>query len=337
VPLPSMADDILYTAIKEFDHIFYTLSYSDLARFSAVEALDHFKKFGFWEGRYGSSSHYLGMYFPALAHSFSWYEFQNDNRDLLNLTPLQCCEKYAVILTQGIASSLDNAFHAFTKRPTFARHDHIFDYLASHFNEKSMRVLEIGSRAVCSNALWKSSIPGASYVGFDALSGENVDVVGDAHCLSSYFEPNSFDLVISFAVFEHLAMPWVVAEEVSKILKVGGHVVVETHFSFSEHELLWQFFQFNANALEVLFNPSLGFSCIDSGHDSPMIGRFAASAAPYLVGQGVGNLWCHFAIIAQKTRDVKNLNIGFDWRSALPSALGDSMYPQGTGLFVKEL
>ncbi len=73
MPPPFMADDILYAAIKEFDHIFYTLFYPDLARFSAVEALDHFKKFGFWEGRYGSSSHYLGMYFPALAHSFSWY------------------------------------------------------------------------------------------------------------------------------------------------------------------------------------------------------------------------------------------------------------------------
>ncbi len=39
------------------------------------------------------------------------------------------------------------------------------------------------------------------------MDGENVDLVIDAHRLSEYFDKESFDLVISFAVFEHLAMP----------------------------------------------------------------------------------------------------------------------------------
>jgi 2-polyprenyl-3-methyl-5-hydroxy-6-metoxy-1,4-benzoquinol methylase len=52
-----------------------------------------------------------------------------------------------------------------------------------------------------------------------------VDIVGDAHKLSSYFENGKqFDIVFSSAVFEHFAMPWIVATEIAKILKVGGFV-----------------------------------------------------------------------------------------------------------------
>lgn len=164
------------------------------------------------------------------------------------------------------------------------------------------------------------------------MSGANVDVVGDAHCLSSYFAPGSFDLVISFAVFEHLAMPWIVAEEISKILKVGGHVAVETHFSFSEHELPWHYFQFNSNALGALFNEELGFRCIDRGHDTPMVGRFASGAAPYLVGSGVGNLWCHYSIISKKIKEVVISDQVFEWRSALRGVVANTCYPSNTGL-----
>ena len=79
---------------------------------------------------------------------------------------------------------------------------------------------------------WKRFFPDVQYTGIDIIDGENVDLVADAHRLSEYFDKESFDLVLSFAVFEHLAMPWVVAEEISKVLKIGGHVAIETHFSY---------------------------------------------------------------------------------------------------------
>ena len=49
------------------------------------------------------------------------------------------------------------------------------------------------------------------YVGFDIHPGAGVDVVGDAHKLSTYFPLNSFDAVFAFSVFEHLVFPWKVA------------------------------------------------------------------------------------------------------------------------------
>lgn len=109
-----------------------------------------------------------------------------------------------------------------------------------------MPVLEIGSREVTSRSDARKHFSEAEFVGFDNYPGANVDVVGDAHKLSSDFKQDEkFDIIYSSACFEHFAMPWVVALEIEKLLKVGGVVFVETHFSFSSHERAWNFFQFN--------------------------------------------------------------------------------------------
>ena len=65
-------------------------------------------------------------------------------------------------------------------------------------------------------------------------------------------------------------MPWLVAAEIAKLLKIGGIVFVETHFSFSSHERPWHFFQFSDMALRALFSPALGFECIEAWHRIPL-------------------------------------------------------------------
>ncbi len=250
--------------------------------------------------------------------------------------PYRAPKKILETLLGGRTSECDSYLHSNsdTKRAGIAKHTNIRKWLASIGNKKGFRVLEIGSRSVISDALWKDNIPDCEYTGFDVLEGKNVDVVGDAHCLSQYFEPNSFDLVISFAVFEHIAMPWVVAEEISKILDIGGHVCLETHFSFSEHELPWHFFQFNSRALEVLFCPELGFEVVDSGLDTPIVGRFSHYAAEYLRGKLVYNLFCHSSLIAKKIKEKKETKDGepFNWRQVYKRLKDESTYPKESGM-----
>jgi SAM-dependent methyltransferase len=219
------------------------------------------------------------------------------------------------------------------RRPLLFSHDDTWPWLAGIADSPDVKVLEIGSREVVSASLWKKHFPRAAYTGFDYISGKNVDVVGDAHKLSSYFDESVFDIVISFAVFEHLAMPWIVAEEIAKVLKVGGLVAIETHFSFSEHEMPWHFFQFNSEALKILFNPGLGFEVLDCGLCNPIVGRFSADASPYLVGQPVGALYCHSSIVARKTAHVLGKGSPpFDWASLVDAVQATSSYPEGTGL-----
>jgi hypothetical protein len=91
------------------------------------------------------------------------------------------------------------------------------------------RVVEISARAR-SGVTRRHLIPDQhTYLGVDIRDGENVDLVLDAHQLSRGIAPASVDALFSFSVFEHLAMPWKVALEFNKILKVGGVGFIMTH------------------------------------------------------------------------------------------------------------
>jgi hypothetical protein len=87
----------------------------------------------------------------------------------------------------------------------------------------------------------------------------NTDVVGDAHRLSSYFPGRRFDAVFSLSVLEHLAMPWVVAAEINKVLRPGGLTFHLTHFMFPLHEQPADFWRFTDAGLRSLFSPIVGF------------------------------------------------------------------------------
>jgi SAM-dependent methyltransferase len=199
------------------------------------------------------------------------------------------------------------------------------DYLPQIANRPGARVLEIGSREVTGPSRERATFAQATYVGFDRHPGGNVDVVGDAHRLSSYFEGEErFDLVLSSATFEHLAMPWVVATEIAKVLKVGGLVFVETHFSHASHERPWHFFQFSDLGLRVLFPEALGFECLDAGMSNPIVGRFSSLAHGPLRNRPIPGLYCHAEFLGRKVREVE----GFDWsRQDAAELAGNTDYP----------
>lgn len=200
------------------------------------------------------------------------------------------------------------------------------NYLYEIGNKPGMRILEIGSREVTGGSNAREKFSQAEYIGFDYYPGNNVDVVGDAHKLSSYFKSEPpFDLIFSSACFEHFAMPWVVAQEIAKLLKVGGLVFVETHFAFSSHERPWHFFHFSDMALKVLFSEALGFECIEAGVSNPIVGRFSSLADNYLKNKPVGGLYCHSEYLGKKVREVKD----FDWSKAnLRDVVGETEYPK---------
>lgn len=210
--------------------------------------------------------------------------------------------------------------------PKIVSHDKWQEYLYSFGNKKGKRILEIGSREVTGQSSARKKFSNAEYFGFDIYAGANVDVVGDAHKLSSYFEENEkFDIIYTSACFEHFAMPWLVAEEISKMLKIGGIVFVETHFSYSSHERPWHFFQFSDEALKILFSKALGFECIEAGMSNPMVGRFSSLADEYLRNKPITGLYCHSEYLGKKVKDVEN----FNWETTeLKDIIGETKYPE---------
>lgn len=198
-------------------------------------------------------------------------------------------------------------------------------YLYDIGNKPGMKILEVGSREVTALSNARKEFSNAEYVGFDFYPGNNVDIVGDAHKLSSYFDKNEkFDLIYSSACFEHFAMPWVVAIEISKLLKIGGLVFVETHFSYSSHERPWHFFQFSDMALKTLFSNALGFECIEAGMSNPIVGRFSSLADDYLKNKPVTGLYCHSEYLGKKIKEIQD----FSWEKVdLIDVVGNSTYP----------
>lgn len=126
----------------------------------------------------------------------------------------------------------------------------------------SSSVLEIGSRNVTGIKRRDIFPQCKEFVGFDILPGEAVDVVGDVHKLSEYFDKEHFDLVYSISVFEHLLFPWKAVMEINKVMKTGGYLHISTHPVWPEHEMPWDFWRFPRNAFLSLFNKYTGFEII---------------------------------------------------------------------------
>jgi len=148
----------------------------------------------------------------------------------------------------------------------------LFNDFINLVNHNHLNVLEIGSRIVSPGSTSRRPLfpDSNSYTGFDYYPDSNTDVVGDAHKLSQYFENRKFDAIFSLSVFEHLAMPWLVAREISKILEVGGITYHMSQFAWPLHEAPWDFWRFSDQGFKVLFPTALGFEIIKAGLSAPL-------------------------------------------------------------------
>jgi SAM-dependent methyltransferase len=132
-----------------------------------------------------------------------------------------------------------------------------------------LRVLEIGSRARSGVVRRRQFGLQHEYVGLDFLDGENVDIVCDVHELSRQLEPGSFDVVVGYSVFEHIAMPWKAGIEINRILKAGGQAMFFTHQTWPLHDVPFDFWRFSADTWRTLFNRSTGFQVLEAACGEP--------------------------------------------------------------------
>jgi len=203
----------------------------------------------------------------------------------------------------------------------------LFNEFIGLVNEKHLRILEIGSRVVSPGSASKRTFfPGAaSYTGFDYYPDANTDVVGDAHRLSEHFGTRQFDAVFSVSVLEHLAMPWVVAREINKILAVGGVTFHATVFAWPLHDSPWDFWRCSDEGLKVLFSRPVGFETVKAGLFHP------ARLHPDTLVEGQETLamiagYCGAAILAKKVAEVDRTRLA--WKPTVQDVVGDdSRYP----------
>jgi hypothetical protein len=201
----------------------------------------------------------------------------------------------------------------------------LFEQFRNEVNRTPGKILEIGSRQVVKGGQSKRPLfPGCTFIGFDYYPDANTDVVGDAHELSKCFGAE-FDAVFSLAVFEHFAMPWVVAAEINKVLKVGGLTFHSTHFAFPLHEQPWDFWRYTDQSLRILFSPPLGFEVIGTAFDTPAR-MHPDTPRDELMHLPFEPVWVGISVLARKTADIDPAK--FVWSASVAESLGvDSRYP----------
>ncbi len=170
--------------------------------------------------------------------------------------------------------------------------------------QDSLDVLEIGSRARSGINRRHQINARHNYIGIDVREGENVDKVCDAHVLSETIEKDSIDVVVSYSVFEHIAMPWKVVLEMNKVMRVGGRCMLHVPHSWPMHEAPFDFWRFSDDSWRALFNESTGFKIIESACGEPSIIR------PEIQMEAVSGLETAFAylcavVVAEKTHETK--------------------------------
>jgi len=211
---------------------------------------------------------------------------------------------------------------------TYSDGNNLFNNFIKHVNDNHLRVLEIGSRIVSPGSTSKRPLfhNAKSYTGFDIYPDSNTDVVGDAHKLSQYFNDQKFNAVFSLSVFEHLAMPWVVAKEINRILEIGGITYHASHFAFPLHELPWDFYRYSDEGFKALFPSSMGFKVLKSGLIDPV--RIYFDSIP--PGQEEFPYNISFASVAILAEKVSNVDCEkFKWDTTIEEVLGDgSHYPK---------
>lgn len=212
----------------------------------------------------------VGRLFPglserALARCGFWVMVPRQARHTITLYGTDGSEAGSLTWNvKGAARPLEDAAGGRARR--------LFRNFVDRVNREHLHVLEVGSRVVAPDSVSKRGLfnGAASYTGFDYYPDANTDVVGDAHRLGDFFSGRKFDAVFSYSVLEHLAMPWVFALEVNRVLNTGGWTFHHTHFAWPQHEQPWDFWRFTDEALKVLFSRPTGFEVAEAGMFEPL-------------------------------------------------------------------
>lgn len=102
----------------------------------------------------------------------------------------------------------------------------------------------------------------------DVMPYPNIDVLCDAQALP--FADDSFELMLSFAVMEHIPNPFLAASEMMRVLKPGGAIYVDVPQIAVEHGYPSHYFNMTRFGLRKLFEgmDHAAHNVPNSGHPS---------------------------------------------------------------------
>jgi SAM-dependent methyltransferase len=121
---------------------------------------------------------------------------------------------------------------------------------------KKIKTLDVG----CGNKPYRDLFDDCEYNGMDySDTGAEPDIIGSA--MEMPFEDESYDLVFSTQVIEHLTEPQQMVNECYRVLKPKGVLILTGPFYWPLHEIPNDFYRFSRYGFENLLNKA-GFQDI---------------------------------------------------------------------------
>jgi hypothetical protein len=121
--------------------------------------------------------------------------------------------------------------------------------------------LEIGTRYGLTQEM-RALFPDSDYVGVDMEEGAGVDIVLDLTenftVIDSVLEGKRFNTIFCLSVLEHCKNPFLMCENITKLLNRNGVVYVSVPFSWQFHAFPSDYWRFTPEGLRTLF-PQLVF------------------------------------------------------------------------------
>lgn len=141
----------------------------------------------------------------------------------------------------------------------------IREYAENHKKERLV-FLDVGGGSGKSKVRWESI--GFEYIILECDKNIKAEkVIYTDICECPEIPNDSYDIVYSNNVFEHLKQPWKAAEEISRILKPGGLALHITVFSWRYHPVPVDMFRYSSDGLRYLFERTGKIITISSGYD----------------------------------------------------------------------
>ncbi|MBF0382468.1 MAG: class I SAM-dependent methyltransferase [Magnetococcales bacterium] len=186
------------------------------------------------------------------------------------------------MLSQRLINVLKKLYHSLPKPPSTNFQYNNFKINPYSQLSQSGTILDIGGKNARGCYAFGSPPKNCKLICLDIVPGPGVDLVADAHRLDM-LNDNSIDCVIAVSALEHMEKPWLVVDEIYRVLKPGGTVYINTPFVFPFHGDPDDFYRFSHHGLVKICDR---FENLDSGFN-----RGPASTTTHILIHFLANLF----------------------------------------------
>lgn len=184
----------------------------------------------------------------------------------------------------------------------------VLEFFIEEVNEdefKGKRVLEIGSKYVNGSVrpLVEKFLCPKNYVGVDIESGKFVDLVLDVEDLANHFGSNSFDVVITTELLEHIYDWRIAIGNMKEVLKPAGNLYITTRsIGMPFHAYPYDFWRYELDDMKNIFSD---FHILNLIKDSEPPGVFLKCKKPdYWKPTKLEDISLYSMILGKRTKEI---------------------------------